>query len=128
MIKVGPLKQTSSIANVVPFPWKDDAIEWGTAKKARNTKYQEEYCMMQQTFAIGSFASLALMILQQPWALPLQRYWSPMMTPSMMLLTQSHCGAILQIMQQQQLPFMFNLMAMVIPPGFFQQPFAGVPF
>ncbi|OEL26075.1 hypothetical protein BAE44_0012905 [Dichanthelium oligosanthes] len=81
-----------------------------------------QYCMTQQPFAMGSFASPASMMMQQPWALPLQQYWSPMMMRSMMQLPQCHCGATSQIMQLQQLPFM------AMPPMFFQQPFAGVPF
>jgi hypothetical protein len=43
----------------------------------------------------------------------------------MMPLPQCHCDAISQIMQQQQLPFMFNPTAMAIPPMFLQQPFVG---
>ncbi|RCV37542.1 hypothetical protein SETIT_8G071900v2 [Setaria italica] len=87
-----------------------------------------QYCMMQQALAMGRFASPASMMLQQPWTSPLQQYWTPRMMPSMMPFQQCHCGAISQITQQQQLPFMFNPMATVIPPMFFQQPFAGVPF
>ncbi|PUZ61211.1 hypothetical protein GQ55_4G257100 [Panicum hallii var. hallii] len=83
-----------------------------------------QYCMMQQAFAMGSFASQASMMLQQPLALPLQQYWTPRMMP----FQQCHCGAISQIIQQQQLPFMFNPMATMIPHVFFQQPFAGVLF
>ncbi|CAN6201641.1 unnamed protein product [Urochloa humidicola] len=87
-------------------------------------------CTMQQAFAMGSLASPASMLLQQPFGLlPLQQYWTPRMMPSMMPFQQCRCGPISQIMPQQQLPFMFNPMAMaIIPPVFFQQPFAGVPF
>ncbi|CAN6178217.1 unnamed protein product [Urochloa humidicola] len=87
-----------------------------------------QYCTMQQALAMGSLASPASMLLQQPFGLPLQPYWTPRMMPSMMPFQQCHCSPISQIMQQQQLPFMFNPMAMAIPPLFFQQPFAGVPF
>ncbi|XP_004965361.1 10 kDa prolamin [Setaria italica] len=83
-----------------------------------------QYCTTQQAFAMGRFASPASMMLQQPWTLPFQQYWTPRMMP----FQQCHCGAISQIMQQQQLPSMFNPMATAIPPMFFQQPFAGVPF
>ncbi|CAL5042970.1 unnamed protein product [Urochloa decumbens] len=81
-----------------------------------------QYCTMQQAFAMGRFASPASMMLQQPWTSPLQPYW----TPRMPFQQQCQCGSVSQIMQQQ--PFMFNPMATAIPPMFFQQPFAGVPF
>ncbi|KAF8769649.1 hypothetical protein HU200_006249 [Digitaria exilis] len=85
-----------------------------------------QHCMtMQQPFTMGSFASPASMMMQQPWALPLQQYWTQYWTQMMMSFQQCHCGAISQVMQQ---PFMFNPMATSILPMFFQQPFAGVTF
>ncbi|KAF8657459.1 hypothetical protein HU200_060020 [Digitaria exilis] len=86
-----------------------------------------QHCMTQQPFAMGSFAPLASTMLQQPRALPLQQYGTQMMIASMMPFQECHCGAISRVMQQQQLPFMFNPMAMMIPLAFFQQPFVGVP-
>ncbi|KAF8721781.1 hypothetical protein HU200_022961 [Digitaria exilis] len=80
-----------------------------------------QYCMRQQSFAMGSFASQTSMMLQQPWALPLQQYWTQMVMP----FQQCHCGAISQVTQQ---PIMFNPMSMAIPPMFSQQPFVGVSF
>jgi len=80
-----------------------------------------QYCMMQQSFTMGSFASPTSVMLQQPWALPLEQYWTQMR----MSFQQCHCGAISQVTQQ---PTMFNAMATAIPPMFFQQPFAGVSF
>ncbi|KAF8645319.1 hypothetical protein HU200_066191 [Digitaria exilis] len=80
-----------------------------------------QYCMKQQSFAMGSFASQTSMMLQQPWALPLQQYWTQMVMP----FQQCHCGAISQVTQQ---PIMFNPMSMAIPPMFSQQPLVGVSF
>ncbi|KAF8748656.1 hypothetical protein HU200_012876 [Digitaria exilis] len=80
-----------------------------------------QYCMMQQPFTMGSFASQTSMMLQQPWALPLQQYWTQMVMP----FQQCHCGAISQVTQQ---PIMFNPMSMAIPPMFSQQPLVGVSF
>ncbi|KAF8691432.1 hypothetical protein HU200_040571 [Digitaria exilis] len=83
-----------------------------------------QYCMMQQPLAMGSFASPASMMMQQP----LQQYWTQYWTQMMMSFQQCHCGAISQVMQVMQQPFMFNPMATAILPMFFQQPFAGVTF
>nr|ADD98903.1 delta-kafirin [Sorghum propinquum] len=106
-----------------------------------------QYCMMQQRFA--RLLAWPIPMLQQLLALPLQpAYQTPMtmpnmmppmtmrptmmppmtMMPSMMSLPQCHCDAISQIMQQQQLPFMFNPTAMAIPPMFLQQPFVSSAF
>ncbi|KAF8721782.1 hypothetical protein HU200_022962 [Digitaria exilis] len=84
-----------------------------------------QYCMRQQSFAMGSFASQTSMMLQQPWALPLQQYWTQYWTQMVMPFQQCHCGAISQVTQQ---PIMFNPMSMAIPPMFSQQPFVGVSF
>ncbi|CAL5021730.1 unnamed protein product [Urochloa decumbens] len=86
-----------------------------------------QYCTMQQPFTLGSFTSPALMMLQQPFASPLQQYFTPMMMNSMTMQAQCQCSAISQIMHQQQLPFIFNPMAMASSPFLFQQPFVGVP-
>ncbi|XP_066375451.1 10 kDa prolamin-like [Miscanthus floridulus] len=103
-----------------------------------------QYCMMQQRFA--NLLAWPALMLQQLLASPLQPYqtpmtmpsmmppmmmpsmMSPMMMSSMMPLPQCHCDAISQIMQQQQLPFMFNPTAMAIPPMFLHQPFVGSTF
>nr|AAA33541.1 zein protein [Zea mays] len=109
-----------------------------------------QYCMMQQ--GLASLMACPSLMLQQLLALPLQtmpvmmpqmmtpNMMSPLMMPSMMspmvlpsmmsqiMMPQCHCDAVSQIMLQQQLPFMFNPMAMTIPPMFLQQPFVGAAF
>nr|AAK72689.1 seed storage protein delta kafirin [Sorghum bicolor]AEO14403.1 delta-kafirin precursor [Sorghum bicolor]AEO14408.1 delta-kafirin precursor [Sorghum bicolor]AEO14409.1 delta-kafirin precursor [Sorghum bicolor]AEO14411.1 delta-kafirin precursor [Sorghum bicolor] len=93
-----------------------------------------QYCMMQQRFArllawpIPMLQQLSLQpAYQTPMTMP--NMMPPMtMMPSMMSLPQCHCDAISQIMQQQQLPFMFNPTAMAIPPMFLQQPFVSSAF
>nr|AIA24586.1 methionine-rich protein [Echinochloa crus-galli subsp. hispidula] len=88
-----------------------------------------QYCAMQQAFTMGRFTSAASMMMQRPFTSLFQQYLTPMMIPSMMTMQQQcHCSAISQIMQQQQLPFSFNPMAMAIPPFSFQQPFVGAAF
>nr|AAA70097.1 10 kDa zein [Zea mays] len=109
-----------------------------------------QYCMMQQ--GLASLMACPSLMLQQLLALPPQTspvtipkmmkpnmmyplmmpsMMSPMGLPSMMsqmMMPQCLCDAASQIMLQQQLPFMFNQMAMTIPPMFLQQPFVGAEF